>query len=107
MTERIIHPLIQERAEEMRRLCKKYNVRRLFIFGSATTPEFEPARSDLDFLVSFGSLRPGTHADTYFGLLADLQKLFDRPIDLVMESAVDNPYMDEEIKRTRRELYAA
>ena len=100
--------LIEEKRETLFRLCKKYRVKRLEVFGSALTDkDFDGEKSDLDFLVEFLPLQPGRHADTYFGLLEALQELFQRPIDLVMTSAIKNPYFLEAINQAREVLYAA
>jgi len=88
-------------------LCRRYHVRRLEVFGSATTDDFDARNSDVDFLVEFGSLEDGQHADAYFGLLADLESLLGRSVDLVMTSAVRNQYFFEAIKPTRTLVYAA
>ncbi len=77
------------------------------LFGSSATGRFDAGRSDLDFLVEFLPLQPGQHADAYFGLKEELEALFDRNVDLVMNSAVVNPYFREELDRTRTALYAA
>ena len=69
--------------------------------------DFDPQRSDLDFLVDFESLTPGEHADAYFGLIEGLQSLFDRSIDLVESSMLRNPYRRQEIETTRVLLHAA
>ena len=83
-------------------------VRRLELFGSAATGDgFRDGESDLDFLVEFLPLEPGTHADAYFGLLAALEDLLQRPVDLVMVRAIGNPYFLESVNRTRQVLYAA
>jgi predicted nucleotidyltransferase len=79
----------------------------LEVFGSATTDNFDALHSDVDFLVEFGALEAGQHADAYFGLLSDLESLLGRPIDLVMTSAVRNQYFLEAIKPTRTLVYAA
>jgi predicted nucleotidyltransferase len=100
--------LIKEHYEELKRLCQQYQVKRLEVFGSALTGEgFEPEKSDLDFLVEFLPLQPGQHADAYFGLLEDMEKLFDKHVDLVMPRAIKNPYFLESINRARKVLYAA
>ncbi len=46
---------ISSHREELQQLCRRFHVRRLDLFGSATGQEFDPARSDLDFLVEFDS----------------------------------------------------
>ena len=43
----------------------------------------------------------------YFGLLMALEDLFQRKIDLVMESAIDNPYFREGVDDTRVPIYGA
>ena len=99
---------IEDKREALRELCVKYKVWRLEIFGSAVTGEdFDSERSDLDFLVEFQQLRQGQHADTYFGLLEDMEKLFNRHVDLVMPRAIKNPYFLESINKNRKVLYAA
>ena len=106
-TESYVNQLIDSNREELFSLCKRFHVKRLDLFGSAVGDKFDPATSDLDFLVTLQELDFGEYADAYFGLLEALQELFDRHIDLVMESAIKNPYFRQEVERTRMLLYAA
>ena len=99
--------LIEEKRDELLRLCTKYRVRRLELFGSALTGQFDPDTSDLDFLVEFLPLQPGEYADAYFGLLEGLREVFRRDVDLVMAKAIRNRYFLESINRSRTLLYAA
>ena len=92
---------------EISRLCERHGVQKLELFGSATGETFDPKTSDVDFLVEFGELEPGTRADAYFGLLEELQALLDRHVDLVMTRAIRNRYFLESIESTRTTLYAA
>ena len=98
---------IRENREALEALCRRFRVRRLELFGSAASAGFDPETSDLDFLVEFEKLEPEGYADTYFGLLEGLSSLFQRKVDLVMPSAVKNPYFRESIERSRTVLYAA
>jgi predicted nucleotidyltransferase len=98
---------IRENSAALEELCRRFRVRRLELFGSAASAEFDPATSDLDFLVDFEELEPEAYADTYFGLLEGLSALFRRQVDLVMVTAVKNPYFLESIERSRTLLYAA
>jgi hypothetical protein len=82
-------------------------VLRLELFGSAATRQDTPGESDLDFLVEFGEVPPGSYADAYFGLLESLEQLFGRPVDLVVASAIRNPYFRESVDRTKATVYAA
>ncbi len=98
---------LADKAEALRELCRTYGVARLDLFGSAAGPGFDPARSDLDFLVRFAACTPLEHARRYFGLLAALQDLFGRSIDLVELDAVTNPYFLSAIQTARTTVYAA
>jgi uncharacterized protein len=93
-------------AREIQALCARYHVRRLEVFGSAAG-QGDPGGDDLDFLVEFDTLALGGYSDAYFGLLEALQALLDRPVDLVVASAVSNPYFRESVERSKTLLYAS
>jgi predicted nucleotidyltransferase len=97
--------LLEEKKDALLALCRQHKVARLELFGSATTDLFEPDRSDLDFLVSFEIQSPEEHADCYFGLLANLEDLFERRIDLVETKAIDNPYFLKVVNSSRALIY--
>ena len=100
-------PIISQHRRETVEICRRYRVRRLELFGSATDNRFNTDHSDVDFLVEFEPLAEGEHADAYFGLLESLETLLARRIDLVMIGAIRNPYFLEAIESTRTPLYAA
>lgn len=100
-------PYIDDRRAALEELCRRYRVRRLFLFGSAVRDDFDPGRSDVDLLVEFEPMPAGGYADAYFGLRDALEALFGREVDLVALSALRNPYMRADIERTRTLLYAA
>ena len=102
-----MHPVIEQRRDELEQLCSLYRVSSLSLFGSAATAQYDAANSDLDFLVEFQSLPAGTYADTYFGLLETLDHMFERPVDLVVRSAIRNPYFQQTVDQTSVLLYAA
>jgi predicted nucleotidyltransferase len=102
-----MHLLVEERVEEVAALCRRFGVRQLDLFGSAAGDQFDPHRSDLDFLVVFENSSPGLHADRYLGLLEGLQDLFGRRVDLVELRAIRNPYFRRGVENTRTPLYAA
>jgi predicted nucleotidyltransferase len=100
-------PLIEQHRQELNQLCKRYDVRQLELFGSGARNDFDPASSDLDFLVAFrrdGTMSP---ADRYLRLLGDLEALFGRKVDLVEVSAHRNPYFMTNALKHRELLYAA
>lgn len=96
--------LIESKRFELRALCERYRVERLALFGSALRDDFDSGHSDLDFSVEFQSVTPQEHAEAYFGLLEDLERLFGRRIDLVEIGAVHNPYLRREIEAQQKPL---
>ncbi len=102
-----ISSLINSKLDDLRGLCDRFQVKRLEVFGSATSGDFDPAKSDLDFLVEFRPKGSMGVAERYFGLLAGIQDLFERPIDLVEAKAVTNPYFLQNIEKSRTKLYAS
>ena len=100
-------PELARHKAALEELCRRYKVRRLELFGSAAVGRDRPGESDLDFLVEFELVQPGSYADIYFGLLEDLQQLFGRPVDLVVASAIRNPYFRDSVERTKALVYAS
>lgn len=99
-------PVVTEHLSEVRALCEKHRVQRLEIFGSAVKGTFDPAKSDLDFVVEFlPNTPPGGFRGPYFSLLHDLQDLFERNIDLVERKAIENPYFLQVLELTQQPIY--
>ena len=102
-----MHPIVKDKLEALKDLCLKHRVERLDVFGSAARDDFDPESSDLDFLVEFESMSPVDHADSFFGLLEDLERLFGRRIDLLESEPIENPYLRRSIETSRKVLYEA
>ena len=49
--------LLQANLQPLRELCERYGVQKLELFGSAARGEFDPAHSDLDFIVQMKGRR--------------------------------------------------
>jgi predicted nucleotidyltransferase len=87
-------------------LCRRYRVERLYLFGSAASDRFDAQRSDLGFLVCFVDRAPtGEYADRYLDFAEGLERLFGRPVDLVTEQSIRNPYFRREVEATRQLVY--
>ena len=99
--------LVRQHAKQLRAIAKRRSVRRLAVFGSALTEEFDSTRRVIDLLVEFDPLSPVERADAYFGLLADLEALFGRPVDLVERSALRNPIVRETVEASQVIVYDA
>jgi predicted nucleotidyltransferase len=85
-----MHPLIADRRDALKSLCQQYGVQRLAVFGSAARgADFDPARSDIDFLVEFKPLSDLSPFRQYDGLAGALESLLGRPVDLVDREAIE------------------
>jgi uncharacterized protein len=102
-----VHASIATHQPKIAKLCREFHVQRLELFGSALSAGFDPARSDFDFLVEFAPLPSGAYATAFFGFKAALEQLFGRSVDLVVASAIRNPYFRQSIEQTKALLYAA
>ena len=61
--------------------------------------------SDVDLLVDFKNISVNNYADNYYDLKIELQKIFNRKIDLLELQAIKNPYLKSEIEQTKRLIY--
>ena len=130
---RNIIPLVARRASQIRNLCRRHHVKRLDVFGSAVNGDFRPDESDIDFLVEFDDsvegrvaparggnvrrtkgattssfkLKPPTMIPLIAQLNQELEPLFGRSVDLVVDSAIQNPYFRDEVDQTREPIYDA
>jgi len=103
----VILSSIEDKRDLLEGLCRQFSVSRLEVFGSAADGTFDPARSDLDFLVEFDR-PPGTNAfHQFFDFRKALGKLFDREIDLVHAGSMRNHYFIESVNESRTLIYAA
>ena len=94
--------IIVERQPQIDELCRRYHVRRLELFGSAATGDWDPASSDLDFLVEF---EPEQGFTTHADLKDALCNLFAREVDLIFDVEFRNPYFRQSVADSRTHLW--
>ncbi|GAB6010536.1 nucleotidyltransferase family protein [Viscerimonas tarda] len=99
-----MHSIIVNNIDKIRAVCEQHHVRSLFAFGSVCTDKFNDA-SDIDLLVSFQPLDFGDYADNYFQTADLLEQIFHRPVDLVTEKSLKNPYFIYSVNQTKTPLY--
>lgn len=96
--------LVANKKDEIVDLCRRYGIQRLDLFGSAATGAFDPAKSDLDFVVDLGEYDDTVHL-RYLDLVAGLQDLLDRDVDVLTADTIRDPYLLSAISRDRVTLY--
>ena len=101
-----MHPIIREKIPEIARIAARHRVKRLGVFGSATGDWFDPASSDIEFVVEFEPMVPVEHARAYISLAEGLDRAFGREVDLVELYAVRNPFFRRAVEEACWEVFA-
>lgn len=101
-----MNEIIKDKIEILIKLCQKYDVKTMHVFGSITTDRFEQ-NSDIDIIVAFKDISFEKYTDNYFELHYELEKIFGRKVDLITERSLSNPYFVQSIEKTKQLLYAA
>jgi predicted nucleotidyltransferase len=85
-------------------MCKKHQVKELYIFGSAVSGNFTD-ESDLDILVEINETDHLTRGELLLSLWDALEQYSNRKVDLLTHNSLRNPYLKESINNTKRLLY--
>ncbi len=96
--------LIDKNIEPLKRLCDIYNVDKMYLFGSALTPDFTD-KSDLDFLVRFKPIELSGYFENYMDFKESLESLFNREVDLLEEQTLKNPILIRSINKSKELIY--
>jgi predicted nucleotidyltransferase len=85
--------------------CQRWSINEFSLFGSVLRDDFRPD-SDVDVLVS---IDPKAKIGLFeiIDMKLELEKMFNRPVDLVEKDGLRNPYRRREILRTAQVVYAA
>lgn len=86
------------------KLCKTHKVKSLYAFGSVLTAHFNK-ESDVDLIVDFANIAVEDYADNYFDFKFSLQDMLNRPVDLLEEKAIKNPYFKQAVNQQRQLVY--
>lgn len=98
----MIPDIISDHRQEIEALCRTHHVRRLELFGSAATGEWDVDRSDLDFLVKFDDEAIWA---TQVDLEVALRALLEREVDLIDDVDFENPYFRQSVEDSRTHLW--
>lgn len=89
---------------QIMKLCKTHKVKRLYAFGSVLTDKFDQD-SDIDLIVDFAAMEVEDYADNYFDFKFSLQEMLKRPVDLLEEKAIKNPYLRQSLNQQKQLVY--
>lgn len=99
--------IIKDNLQELKSICKRHHVEKMFLFGSATDAVDFSSKTDIDLLYKFSKseIPEMDYADNFFSLLFTLQSLLKRNIDLVPEEKLNNPFFIDSIDKQKILIY--
>lgn len=102
-----MNKIVEEKLNDIIKLCENHGVKSLYVFGSANTNKFDK-NSDIDFLIAFKeNLSIEEYTENYFALQYELRKILKREIDLITQNSLSNPFFIQSIDQNKQLLYGA
>lgn len=95
---------VANKREEIAVLCRQFGVRRLELFGSAARGDFDPATSDVDFILEMDDA-PANFTGRYFRFIEAMEALLGRQVDVISDKRRSNPYLWASIDRDREVIH--
>lgn len=83
------------------KLCEKYKVVMMFVFGSLVKGNFNAKKSDVDLIAKFEYMHPEEKGKLVMKLWDELEDLFELKVDLVTNMDFINPYLKKDIKESK------
>jgi predicted nucleotidyltransferase len=100
------HPFLEERLHLLAELCDKHSVSRLFVFGSILSDEFDVLHSDIDLQVELLPITdPIEKGLALLDFWESLEALFNKPVDLISDQSIQNPYFRRNLEQTKILVY--
>lgn len=96
--------VLEKHIKDISQLCSKHNVKQLYAFGSVLTDKFNQD-SDIDLIVDFEPIDLSQYADNYYDLKFSLEDVLQKPVDLLEEKAIKNPYFRQALNNQRQLIY--
>ena len=100
---------IHKNSEVMTALCKRFNVKRLEIFGEGVHSDEKDYEEEIGFIVDFnydGENSSWGGAESYYGLMRALEAIFGHEIGFFTPVALKNsPYLRRDVEKTRTLFY--
>lgn len=104
--------VVENNLLQIKELCKKHKLKSLYLFGSATDPNYFNENSDVDFLYEYDlenypSWDKGDFdiVTNFFELKDTLEKLLQREVDLI-PNKLKNPYFKKSVENSKQLIYA-
>jgi predicted nucleotidyltransferase len=97
--------LIEENKKALFDICIKYQVEKMYAFGSVLTNQFNSDKSDVDLVVELKPLPVFEKGEKLISLWDELENLFKRKVDLLTDQPIRNAVFKQQIERTKKLIY--
>jgi predicted nucleotidyltransferase len=103
----MLHPVFNAQLPLIKKLLSEHKIKSAYAFGSIISDKFND-ESDIDLLINFeDGLDPLEKGAIWWDLHDNLRDIFNREVDLLIESSLKNPYFIEELNEKKQLIYAA
>jgi predicted nucleotidyltransferase len=96
---------IKNRPEEFTSLCKSYDVKALYAFGSSVNDDFNEDSSDIDLLIELSTEDPLERGQNLMDLWDKFETFFQRKVDLLTAASIRNPILKKSIDASKILVY--
>ena len=100
-----MHKIISDNLDSVVQICEKYNVSRLYVFGSVLTERFSDESSDLDLQVELEPMPVIEKGEKLIQFWNELETLFHRKVDLLTDQPIKNQYFKVQVEKTKKLIY--
>lgn len=99
--------ILEKYKDEIVGLCRQYNVRELYVFGSILEDSRFSDASDIDFAVEFDQSEIRGSFDRYMDFKLAMETLLGRCVDVVSLKSARNQVFLRNVHATKEIVYAA
>ncbi|MEO8885175.1 MAG: nucleotidyltransferase domain-containing protein [Mucilaginibacter sp.] len=103
----MLHPIIQTHLPSITKVFKENKIKSAYAFGSVIGNNFNE-ESDIDLLINFEEgIESVEKGRIWWNIHDTLRDIFNREVDLLVETSLKNPYLIEDINEKKQLIYAA
>jgi predicted nucleotidyltransferase len=100
--------LLSHHQDEIAVACRSYGIRRLEVVGSAARGDFQPGRSDVDFIAYFEEAQiNGSLFSRYMDFTERLEHILGTHVDVLTPHSIRNPHLKSSLYQDKQCIYDA
>ena len=101
----VIEPSLAASRDAVAALCRAHGVNQLEVFGSAADGRFDSHNSDYHFIVRVAARPERSLARRYVEFAEALERLLGRPVNLMTDHPIENPYLRRAVEASRQLVF--